>query len=83
MTGEKRPCRKCLTADLPHGDLLREILQERLSQIPEEERAEKGVYLARLERCRTCPHLNEGTCALCGCYVELRLARRNKDCPML
>lgn len=79
MTG--RPCRKCLVADLPRGEKLREILQERLAQIPEEEKAGPAEYASRLERCRVCSHLHEGTCALCGCYVELRLARAAKGCP--
>lgn len=74
-------CRKCLLADLPRGDKLREILRERLEQIPEEEKAPPEEYAARLARCRTCTELHEGTCALCGCYVELRLARKNKNCP--
>ena len=77
----ERPCRKCLIADLPRGEKLREILQERLAQIPEEEKVSPAEYAARLEKCRTCGLLHEGTCALCGCYVELRLARAGKGCP--
>lgn len=76
-----KPCWKCLIADLPHGEKLREILRERLEQIPEEEKVSPAEYAARLEACRTCGELHEGTCALCGCYVELRLARRARQCP--
>ena len=76
-----RPCLKCLIADLPRGEKLREILQERLAQIPEEEKVSPAEYAARLEACRSCSELHEGTCALCGCYVELRLARTGKGCP--
>ena len=60
----ERPCRKCLIADLPRGEKLREILQERLAQIPEEEKVSPAEYASRLEKCRTCGHLHEGTCAL-------------------
>ncbi len=77
----ERPCRKCLIADLPRGEKLREILRERLAQIPEEEKVPPAEYASRLEACRACSHLHEGTCALCGCYVELRLARAGKGCP--
>ena len=75
------PCRKCLIADLPRGEKLQKILQERLEQIPEEEKVSPAEYAARMEACRTCGELHEGTCALCGCYVELRLARRARQCP--
>ncbi len=77
----QRPCRKCLISDLPHGAALAEILRERLAQIPEAEKADEEEYRARLQKCRACNELHEGTCALCGCYVELRLARKNKGCP--
>ncbi len=82
QAGERPRCRKCLIADLPHGEKLQEILRERLSQIPEEEKVSRDEYTARLERCRQCGELHEGTCALCGCYVELRLARKDRQCPL-
>ena len=83
MTEAGRPlCRKCLIADLPRGAELAEILRERLEQIPPEEKVSPAEYASRLERCRACGELHEGTCALCGCYVELRLARKNKQCPL-
>jgi len=83
QAGGKPRCRKCLIADLPRGEKLREILSERLAQIPEEEKVSRDEYNARLERCRQCRELHEGTCALCGCYVELRLARKSRQCPLI
>ena len=77
----RRPCVRCLTADLPEGEALSAILRERVSQLPEEERVPDTVYRARLDICLSCERLNRGTCALCGCYVEVRAARRGKDCP--
>ena len=82
MSDGRERCRKCLIADLPRGAKLREIILERLSQIPEEERVSDAEYAARLEECRRCGELREGTCAACGCYVELRAARKNKHCPL-
>ena len=78
----RKPCRRCLVADLPRGAELAAILRERLDQIPAEEKVGPAEYAARLEKCRRCKELHEGTCALCGCYVELRLARKNKQCPL-
>ena len=33
------------------------------------------------ELCRTCDDLHNGTCALCGCYVEARAAKKRQGCP--
>ena len=75
-------CRKCLIADFPRGAELRKILEERLEQIPPEEKVSDEEYRARLRECRRCDQLHEGTCAACGCYVELRAARKAKHCPL-
>ena len=80
-SGIKRGCLKCLIADLPQGEKLRQILTERLEQISEEERTGSAEYTMRLECCRKCGELHEGTCAQCGCYVELWAARKGKSCP--
>ena len=77
----RRPCVRCLTADLPEGEALSAILRERVAQLSEEERVPEKTYRARLNRCIGCERLNRGTCAMCGCYVEVRAARRAKDCP--
>lgn len=79
---EGRPCRRCLIQDLPRGAELRKIIEERLQSIPEEEKTGSETYTARLAACRGCGELREGTCGACGCYVELRAARRAKDCPL-
>ena len=83
LPGETLRCRRCLISEAPGGEALREILRERLAQIPEEEKVSGEEYAARLARCRQCGELREGTCAQCGCYVELRLARKNKQCPLI
>ena len=44
---------------------------------PEEE------YRARLSLCQDCPELMNGTCRLCGCYVETRAAKKGQQCPMV
>ena len=78
----RQPCR-CLTADLPDAAALSRLLTEWLGQIPEEERTESEETAWRLDRCRRCDFLQDGTCALCGCYVELRAAKRRMRCPDL
>ena len=79
MTGVK-PCRRCLSADI--GDkALSQAIAERIALIPEEQRADSAEYERRLEICRACDSLNSGTCAKCGCYAELRAARKGAYCP--
>ena len=82
MTGEGpfRPCR-CLIAEMPDEKALARVIRERTAQIPEAERCPPDLYRQRLDVCRACGKLNRGTCALCGCYVEIRAARGRMRCP--
>ncbi len=81
MEAPRRPCVRCLVRDLPEGEALSAILRERVEALPPEARVSLAWREARLGACRACPHLNRGTCALCGCYVEVRAAKRGLDCP--
>ena len=76
----KKPCR-CLTGEMPDEAELAGIIRERIGTIPEEERIPEQEYALRLSVCRECSRLTRGTCALCGCYVEIRAARRKQQCP--
>ena len=74
-------CRRCLLEDMPsEAELLRSV-QELIELLPEESRATEQTRSNRLAACRTCDHLNGGTCALCGCFVELRTAKARLSCP--
>ncbi len=81
MTEARKPCIRCLLSELPDERALSEIIRERIAQMPESERATEAERQRRLSRCRACGKLNRGTCAACGCYVELRAARRRMSCP--
>lgn len=78
-----KPCLRCLLREMPGEEALASLLRELIGQIPEEDRSPADVTEARLQACRTCPHLNRGTCGLCGCYVEHRAERRAGICPDL
>ena len=67
--------------DMPDQRELAEIIRERIAAMPEEQRADEATAAARLEVCKACDHLMNGTCGLCGCYVELRAAKRVQRCP--
>ncbi len=79
-TEGRRPCR-CLLADVPGEAEMARIIAERVAAMPEDLRADEAKRKERLEECKACAHLRNGTCALCGCYVELRTAKKNQHCP--
>ena len=78
--GEKKFCRKCLLADLDNEKLLADVRQA-IDRLDESMKVSSGVYEKRLEICKSCDYLNEGTCGACGCYVELRAAAKTGRCP--
>ena len=81
MSEIRKPCLRCLLREMPGAEALREILRELIGQIPEEERTPAAEVQKRLAVCRECEHLHQGTCELCGCYVEHRAERKKADCP--
>lgn len=73
-------CRKCLLSEYdPDGAL--ETVNEMIAAMPPEQRAEEAEYARRLAFCRECGELSAGLCAKCGCYAELRAAKRSRHCP--
>ena len=76
------PCH-CLLVDVPGEVDMAKIIAERIAAMPEDIRADVAQRRERLEECKACSSLRDGTCALCGCYVELRTAKRNQHCPAM
>lgn len=66
---------------MPSERALQDLIRERIEAMPEEQRADDETVAARLAACRACDRLMSGTCALCGCYVELRAAKKLQRCP--
>ncbi len=79
MEGRK-PCIKCLLAECDESEVLEKI-RKLLSLMPESEKAEPDIYNERLEICRNCESLINAQCMKCGCYVELRAAKKKERCP--
>jgi hypothetical protein len=77
---ETSKCRHCLQENTPDGMRLREIIQERVRLLPEDETVSAAEYARRLALCKACDQLRSGTCAQCGCYVEIRAAKRTMRC---
>ena len=66
---------------MPDQRALAEIIRDRIAAMPEEQRTDEATLSARLDACKACDRLMNGTCGLCGCYVELRAAKRLQRCP--
>ena len=81
MSAPKR-CRRCLLRDMTgENDYYQSVLRYRAS-LPAAKRTPDDLYENRLAACRACAELDNGTCMACGCYVEMRAARRDMHCPL-
>jgi hypothetical protein len=73
------PCRVCLLRDMQDKGLFQTV-SDYIATIPEEEKAGAEEYERRLDACRACENLTNAMCALCGCFVEARAAKRQMHC---
>ena len=81
MAENVKPCR-CLLFEAGEKDMARTVA-EYVASLDDAIRTPEDVYRVRLDICRECPELMNGTCRLCGCYVETRAAKRVQGCPMV
>lgn len=73
-------CRKCLLDEYdPDGAV--KTVREIIAAMPLSSRTDESEYRRRLAACKKCEQLNEGVCGMCGCYVELRAAKKQQTCP--
>ncbi len=77
---QRKPCRRCLLREADEGQLY-EIIRQRIAALPSGQRASAEEYERRLAVCVRCAELVGGTCRKCGCYVELRAAKKSAVCP--
>ena len=76
-----RFCKRCLTRELAGQEKVYETIKRYIEDISPEERTEGREYERRLAVCKDCERLMEGMCTACGCYVELRAATAQQECP--
>ena len=77
----RKQCR-CLLRDAGEAEMAA-VIAEYVASLDESIRIPEDVYRERLTICQSCDQLLNGTCRLCGCYVETRAAKRNQGCPMV
>ncbi len=75
-----KKCKKCLLAELDNKKLLADVRQA-VARLDIRDKVSDAIYESRLDVCKECDYLNEGTCNACGCYVELRAATKAGNCP--
>lgn len=73
-------CEKCLFREMDDHEYLRYI-QNYLDTMDQDNRVSDKEYDKRLNNCRNCQYLRNGMCRLCGCFVEIRCASKNRYCP--
>lgn len=73
-------CKRCLLRELD-GEYFKSIYQY-IDSLPEEQKASPDEYARRLEVCQACGDLQNGMCAQCGCFAEVRAAKKRLVCPM-
>ncbi|MBE5871183.1 MAG: hypothetical protein E7294_07990 [Lachnospiraceae bacterium] len=79
-TQNQRVCYRCLMREYDEQKF-RDTLEKYIEKIGTDLRTEEAQYRKRLELCKRCEKLNQGTCLACGCYVELRAAAISGRCP--
>lgn len=78
--GTAKLCRKCLLKE-EFPDDYEKYVASLIKRMPLKEKVTEELYQARLERCKQCDKLQNGTCMACGCMVEIRGIQRGKRCP--
>ncbi|HEX3078562.1 MAG TPA: DUF6171 family protein [Lachnospiraceae bacterium] len=73
-------CKKCLLSDMDK-DKYFESLYEYIAHLPIDIKTEEEEYTRRLSFCKQCENLLNGMCRKCGCYVEVRAAKKVNSCP--
>ncbi|MBR6402667.1 MAG: hypothetical protein IKS48_04725 [Eubacterium sp.] len=76
----RKICRKCLLKEYDEK-AYKETIEQYIQRMGSDMRADDDIYRRRLDICKECDKLIQGTCQACGCYVELRAAAKTGRCP--
>lgn len=80
MISGKRFCKRCLLREVDEAYF--QSIYKYIDSLPPEQKAEQEEYKRRLEKCKACDHLQNGMCALCGCFVEVRAVKKKQHCAL-
>ena len=74
-----RYCRRCLLKDIDKDAYFANVY-EYIASLSEDVRTPQEEYKKRLAQCKTCDSLVNGMCSQCGCFVEVRAAKKISRC---
>jgi hypothetical protein len=74
-------CRRCLLKDMTDSEYY-ESVYAYIESLTEDVKTPEDEYQRRIDLCSACAHLVNAMCDQCGCFVEVRAAKRNNSCAM-
>lgn len=75
-------CKKCLLKDISKEEYFKNVY-DYIEHLDEEIKTSKQDYDYRLSLCTDCDNLVNGMCKICGCFVEVRAAKKHNYCPAI
>lgn len=73
-------CRKCLFEQKEYLEYLEKV-DFLIDQMEEEQRIDAERYKERINICSNCNYKVEEICTACGCFIKIRAAKKQKNCP--
>ncbi len=73
-------CKLCEIYKEAGDPRLKKQIDMLIAGVPEKEKTSGSEYAGRLDVCASCEKLSGNTCTACGCFVELRAARKADHC---
>ena len=73
-------CPKCME-DSYDEERLNKSIEEYVTSLDEELKAEDTEYRRRLRFCAACECRMGITCSQCGCFIQARAAKKRMHCP--
>lgn len=73
-------CKRCLLLEAGEHAAYQNV-KAYLDTLPADVKVSAAEYKKRLALCAGCDFLIAGMCRKCGCYVEVRAALKEKNCP--
>ncbi|MGI5958740.1 MAG: DUF6171 family protein [Massiliimalia sp.] len=77
---EQRICKHCLLKEWD-PQMYEQVVADYLASLDPDCRTDPEEYTSRLNTCQSCDRLFQGMCRICGCFVEVRAAKKQNRCP--
>ncbi|MBZ4646800.1 MAG: hypothetical protein JG777_2289 [Clostridia bacterium] len=79
---ERNECKGCSVSVKVSFDEIKARMSEYMIMLDGDDCVPDNIYQRRLSECNSCPGLYYGTtCRYCGCFVQMRAKRKDRNCP--